>query len=79
MNQRMSSVSPIRILRIIARLNIGGPAIQAVMLTEDFSKNGYETLLVCGKVDAHEGDMSYLAQSRGIHPVVLPGMCLWRR
>jgi glycosyltransferase involved in cell wall biosynthesis len=65
---------PVRILRIIARLNIGGPAIQAVFLTEALSKGSYKTLLVCGKVGVHEGDMSYLAASKGIGTKVLPGL-----
>ena len=63
---------PIRILRIIARLNIGGPAIQAVTLSDLFSKGRFRTCLVCGQVSAHEGDMSYLASSRQVNPVVLP-------
>ena len=63
---------PIRILRVIARLNIGGPAIQAVTLSDLFSKGRFRTRLVCGQVGTHEGDMSYLASSRQVDPVVLP-------
>lgn len=64
----------IRILRIIARLNIGGPAIQAVCLSEALSTGPYRSLLVCGKVSPHEGDMSYLATSRGVEPLFLRGL-----
>jgi glycosyltransferase involved in cell wall biosynthesis len=67
----MSETKPIRILRVIARLNIGGPAIQAITLTRHFSGSMYRSLLVCGHVSSHEGDMSYLAAAKGIHPVVL--------
>ena len=63
---------PIRILRVIARLNIGGPAIQAVTLSDLLSRGHFRTCLVCGQVGAHEGDMSYLASSRQVDPVVLP-------
>ncbi|MBN1105611.1 MAG: glycosyltransferase [Deltaproteobacteria bacterium] len=70
----MIHLEPIRILRIIARLNIGGPAIQAALLTEALSKGPYRTLLVCGKVGVHEGDMSYLATSKGIGRRVLSGL-----
>ena len=63
---------PIRILRVIARLNIGGPAIQAITLSNHFSKGRFQTRLVCGQVGTHEGDMSYLASSRQVDPVVLP-------
>lgn len=62
----------IRILRIITRLNIGGPAIQAVNLTKRFSNNDYESLLVCGRVGSYEGDMSYLADESGVKPVFIP-------
>jgi len=63
---------PIRILRVIARLNIGGPAIQAVTLSDVLSKGRFHTRLVCGQVGAHEGDMSYLASCKQVDPVFLP-------
>jgi glycosyltransferase involved in cell wall biosynthesis len=68
----MPADRPIRILRIIARLNIGGPAIQAVSLTHFFSNKGYKTVLVCGKVDSSEGDMGYLAKEKGVTPYYIP-------
>ena len=67
----MPDTKPIRILRVIARLNIGGPAIQAITLSKHFSGDTYRSLLVCGHVSPHEGDMSYLASAKGIQPVVL--------
>jgi len=70
----MRRSKPIRILRIIARLNIGGPAIQAISLSDHLSRDGYKTLLLCGKVDPYEGDMAYLAEERGVKPVILPKM-----
>jgi glycosyltransferase involved in cell wall biosynthesis len=65
---------PIRILRVIARLNIGGPAIQAVTLSGLLSKGRFRTRLVCGQVGAHEGDMSYLASSMQVDPVIVPSL-----
>ena len=56
----MPSTEPIRIARIITRLNVGGPAIQAVSLSEQLESAGYHTLLVHGTVGPDEGDMSYL-------------------
>lgn len=64
----------IRILRIIARLNIGGPAIQAATLSARLSDEHYQTLLACGNVAPGEGDMSYLALSEGIEPAVIPSL-----
>lgn len=52
----------IRVLRIIARLNVGGPAIQASLLTERLDPARYDTLLVAGSEDEVEGD--YLALTK---------------
>lgn len=68
----MKVEKPIRILRIIARLNVGGPAIQAVSLSANLSKDLFRTLLVCGSVSPDEGDMSYLAGEHGVEPYILP-------
>jgi len=56
-----------KIVRIIARLNIGGPARNAVLLS-DLG----ETVLVCGEVGEGEGDMMYLAREKGIEPIIVP-------
>jgi len=66
-----------KILRIIARLNIGGPARNAVLLTAGLHgqgsvSNNWETILVCGEVGKNEGDMGYFARERGIKPVIVP-------
>ena len=62
----------IKILRIIARLNIGGPAIHTILLSEGLDKNRFETLLVTGTPEKSEGDMSYLAKEKGLQPIVIP-------
>ena len=46
----------IRILRIIARMNVGGPAWQASALTRGLASDGFETRLLCGEVEPHEAD-----------------------
>jgi len=58
----------IKILRIIARLNIGGPAIHAVLLIQGLDKNRFESLLVCGRISPAEGDMFYYAVEKGVQP-----------
>jgi glycosyltransferase involved in cell wall biosynthesis len=50
----------VRIVRVITRLNIGGPAIQAARLTTDLAGRGYDTTLMHGRLGAGEGDMRYL-------------------
>src|SRR5512132_3053255 len=52
----------VRVARIITRLNIGGPSIQATMLSDRLREHGYETLLIHGRLAEGEGDMSYLLQ-----------------
>lgn len=63
---------PIRILRIIARLNVGGPTIHVTLLANRLGPPEYESLLVCGTVEPGEGDMGYFAEQYGVHPVVIP-------
>jgi glycosyltransferase involved in cell wall biosynthesis len=46
---------PIRVLREIAGLNIGGPAIQAISLTALMQDRGCSTRLVRGSESADEG------------------------
>ncbi|MFH1888951.1 MAG: glycosyltransferase [Candidatus Omnitrophota bacterium] len=62
----------IKILRVIARLNIGGPAIHTVLLTEGLNRSGFQSLLVCGRVAKDEGDMSYYALDKEVKPVFIP-------
>ncbi len=61
----------IRILRLIARLNIGGPAIQAITLSSELPRERYVTLLVFGNIFLGEGDMSDLVCRRSINSIYL--------
>ena len=63
-----------KILRIIARLNVGGPARHVVWLTDGLRANGYDTVLVTGVVPPGEDDMTYFAESAGVTPHVIPQM-----
>jgi glycosyltransferase involved in cell wall biosynthesis len=63
-----------KVLRIIARLNVGGPARHVVWLTEGLKHAGYETLLVAGVVPPGEDDMSYVAAAADVSPLIVPEM-----
>ena len=63
-----------RVLRIIARLNVGGPAKHVVWLHEGLTKLGHECLLVTGTVPPGEQDMAGFATAHGVTPVVIPTM-----
>jgi glycosyltransferase involved in cell wall biosynthesis len=71
---RRRDVTPVRLARIISRLNIGGPAIQAITLTERLSPLGYDTTLIRGREDPDEGTMDYLAHDLGVTPVLVPSL-----
>lgn len=63
-----------KIVRIIARLNVGGPARHVVWLTKAFSTGGAESVLVAGTVPEGEEDMGYFAGINGVTPVFIPEM-----
>src|SRR6202035_2969240 len=51
-----------KVVRIIGRLNVGGPARQACFLHQAL-RNNFDTVLIAGHLDEQEGDMSYLLTS----------------
>jgi glycosyltransferase involved in cell wall biosynthesis len=61
-------------VRIIARLNVGGPAKHVVWLTSGLEEAGYRSLLVAGSVPEGEEDMSYFADDAGVKPLYIPEM-----
>jgi glycosyltransferase involved in cell wall biosynthesis len=63
-----------RIIRIIARVNVGGPAVHTILLTEALNSRGFESVLVTGVVSPAEGDMEYYARQLNVTPVVVPAL-----
>ena len=62
----------VRVLRVIARLNIGGPAIHVVNLNAHLDLARYKSLLVTGTENPGEGSMLDYALAHGVEPVVIP-------
>jgi hypothetical protein len=62
----MSEHEPIRILRLIARLNMGGPALHVSYLTRGLEARGYATTLGAGALGRGEGSMSFVAEELGV-------------
>jgi glycosyltransferase involved in cell wall biosynthesis len=56
---------PVKVLRVIARLNVGGPALHVAYLTSGLAERGYETILVAGTLARGEESMAAVAQARG--------------
>lgn len=63
-----------KIVRVIARLNVGGPAKHVAWLTAGLQDREWESLLVAGSVPAGEEDMGYFAAALGVHPFLLKEM-----
>jgi glycosyltransferase involved in cell wall biosynthesis len=70
----IASATPIRILQIIDRLNIGGPAKHMVWLTQGLNNGQHRSRLITGSCAEGEGDMTYLARQSGIDLLVIPQM-----
>jgi len=49
---------PVRILRILTRLNIGGPSVHAALLATRLDPERFETDLVVGRPEPSEGDLT---------------------
>ena len=67
-----SEIDKVKVVRIIARLNIGGPAIQAILLTECLGSEGFTSYLIAGNISKNEGDMMPYAVARNVHPIMVP-------
>lgn len=61
-----------KILRIIARLNVGGPAIHTILLTQALNDGYFKSILVTGRAGVDEKDMGYLAREKGVEPLIIP-------
>jgi glycosyltransferase involved in cell wall biosynthesis len=55
---------PIRVLRVIARMNVGGPAWQVSVLTRGLENDQFTSQLVCGEISEGEADFLALRDPR---------------
>jgi glycosyltransferase involved in cell wall biosynthesis len=63
---------PVKILRVIARLNMGGPALHVAYLTAGLRERGYETTLVAGSLARGEDSMAFVADGLDVHVASVP-------
>src|SRR5215218_6972409 len=61
-----------RVVRLITRMNIGGPAIHTILLTAGLDRSRFASLLVTGAESPTEGNMLPLAERVGVRPVSIP-------
>jgi glycosyltransferase involved in cell wall biosynthesis len=55
-----------KVVRVIARLNVGGPSRHVVLLDQGLGARGHDTLLVHGSVAADEASLEAVASASGI-------------
>jgi glycosyltransferase involved in cell wall biosynthesis len=60
---------PVKILRVIARLNMGGPALHVAYLTAGLQERGYDTTLAAGSLARGEDSMAFVADDLGVEVV----------
>jgi len=66
---------PIPVCRVIARLNVGGPALHVVNLAAGLDRGGaFTTCLIAGQVTEDEGDMGYYAREREVEVRYFPAL-----
>jgi glycosyltransferase involved in cell wall biosynthesis len=63
--------NPVRVVRVIARLNMGGPALHVAYLTAGLEPRGYRTTLVAGELARGESSMAFVADRLGVDVVPL--------
>src|SRR5216110_1728498 len=64
----------VKVLRVIARLNLGGPALHVAYLTAGLRERGYDTTLVAGSLTRGEDSMAFVAQGLGVDVQSIGGL-----
>jgi glycosyltransferase involved in cell wall biosynthesis len=59
----------LRVIRVIARLNMGGPALHVSYLTRGLQPRGYDTTLLAGELARGEDSMAFVADDLGVEVV----------
>ncbi len=62
-----------KVLRLIARLNVGGPARHVIWLTAGH-RDRYEELLACGHVESNEEEMTGFCRELGVEALHVEGL-----
>jgi glycosyltransferase involved in cell wall biosynthesis len=60
------------VLHLVARLNVGGPAIQVIPLVDELRKRGHVADVAHGQLAPGEASMTYLADARGLETILVP-------
>jgi len=60
-----------RVLRVITRTNVGGPALHVSLLTAKLGDD-IDTMLVAGRIGSHEAEATAVLQEHGVMPFRIP-------
>ncbi len=69
-----SAEAPIRIARVLSRLNIGGPSRHVILLTAGLNDERFHSTLIVGREDTHEGHLFDEARAHGVEPIRLASL-----
>jgi glycosyltransferase involved in cell wall biosynthesis len=64
----------VRIIHVIARLNVGGAALHVLQLAREQRRRGHEVVVVAGTLAAGEESMEYVADELGVDVLKLPAL-----
>jgi glycosyltransferase involved in cell wall biosynthesis len=64
----------VRIVHVIARLNVGGAALHVLQLAREQQRRGHEVVVVAGTLAEGEESMEYVADELGVHVLKLPAL-----
>lgn len=64
----------VKIVRVIARMNVGGPARQIMELAKGLAPRGFDTIVATGDPAGWEGDLREAARNNNIEIVNIPGL-----
>ena len=67
-------MSQVTVLRIIDRLNVGGPALHAAVTAKGLDRSRFRTVLVIGAVEPGEADMGDLLRDADCEIVTIPSL-----
>ncbi len=65
---------PLRVVRLMDRLNVGGPARQAIELSARLGAPSWRTVLAYGTVEPHEESLENAAKERGLSLEYIPAL-----
>jgi len=63
-----------KIVRIITRLNVGGPSKHVSWLSNGLNKKGWKNVIVCGKVEKYENDMSEFVEQFNLKKIEIDSL-----